>query len=187
MMTGEIPGLIYLSDYLDQHQREWLLHKIDAQHWSTEIKRRVQHYGYKYDYRKRSIDSSMALGDLPDWLHRLAAKVQADDLMPTIADQVIVNEYLPGQGISAHIDCEPCFGSIVVSISLGSGCIMDLRQTHDLRHVPLLLESGSLLVLSGEARYDWTHGIAARSADVFQGRSYLRGRRVSVTLRTVLF
>ena len=40
-------------------------------------------------------------------------------------DQLIVNEYQPGQGISAHIDCEPCFKNTIVTVSLGSVYEMD--------------------------------------------------------------
>lgn len=181
-----IPGLIYESEYLSYEAQEWLLRRIDTQPWSSELKRRVQHYGYRYDYRKRSIDASMNLGPLPNWLSRLAAKVHEDGLMPEIAGQVIINEYLPGQGISAHIDCQPCFGDVIASISLGSSCMMEFRHAPTRQSVPLLLEPGSILVMSGEARYEWTHGIAARSEDVYLGRVYRRRRRVSITLRTIL-
>jgi alkylated DNA repair dioxygenase AlkB len=181
-----IPGLRYQANYLSAQEQENLLRLVDAQIWLSELKRRVQHYGYKYDYRKRAIDSSMALGNLPDWLAQLAAKVNQDGFLPVLADQVIVNEYYPGQGIGAHVDCEPCFGDVVVSISLGSACVMDLRHLKDKRHVPILLEPGSLLMLASESRYGWTHGIVGRAEDVHEGKTIKRGRRVSVTLRTVI-
>jgi len=28
----------------------------------------VQHYGYRYDYKARTIDHSMRLGELPQWV-----------------------------------------------------------------------------------------------------------------------
>ncbi len=178
-----IPGLQYQPDYLDAFQQEGLLQKIDAQIWSTELKRRVQHYGYKYDYRKRKIDDTMALGSLPDWLLKLAEKLQVGNFMSAVADQVIINEYLPGQGISPHVDCEPCFGDTIASITLGSCCVIDFRSKRDDRHLPILLEPGGLLVFKDEARYHWTHGIVARLEDTFEGRSFKRGRRVSITFR----
>ena len=39
-------------------------------------------------------------------------------------DQLIVNEYQPGQGISPHIDNQTLFGDVVVSVSLSSNTIM---------------------------------------------------------------
>jgi len=37
---------------------------------------------------------------------------------------MIANEYLPGQGISAHVDCVPCFSDRIASLSLLSPCEM---------------------------------------------------------------
>jgi alkylated DNA repair dioxygenase AlkB len=53
------------------------------------------------------------------------------------------------------------------------------------RVVPLLLEPRSLVILRSDARYNWTHRIAARKTDDFQGRVIER-RRVSLTFRKVI-
>jgi alkylated DNA repair dioxygenase AlkB len=97
----------------------------------------------------------------------------ADGVTDRPFDQMLVNEYAPGQGISPHRDYAP-FGRTVVSLSLLSPCVMDFRHVATGR-------KGSLLVLSDEARYDWEHGIAPRKRDVWQGVRWDRGRRVSVT------
>jgi hypothetical protein len=39
--------------------------------------------------------------------------------------------------------------------------------------------------LAGEARYDWRHAIPGRKIDKVDGRAVVRGRRVSLTFRTV--
>ena len=185
-MNVNIPGLRYEANFLTEAEQQALLAQIDAQIWLTDLKRRVQHYGYKYDYSKRAIDYSMSLGNLPDWLIPTAEKVQREGYFPGMAEQVVINEYFPGQGISPHVDCEPCFGDTIISISLGSSCVMDFRKREDKRQVAMLLEAGSLLMMSGEARYGWTHGIAGRYTDVHDGKVLQRDRRVSVTLRTVI-
>lgn len=95
-----IPGLRYVEDYINQDQHDWLLNKIDKYPWLDDLKRRVQHYGFKYDYRARKVNHDMRIGALPDWLKRFSEKLYKDGYMPEVADQVIVNEYLPGQGIS---------------------------------------------------------------------------------------
>ena len=107
--------------------------------------------------------------------------------MPEVADQVIVNEYKPGQGISSHIDCEPCFKDTIVSLSLGSGCVMNFRNKSDkTKKIPVWLAPRSLVILSGEARYEWLHGIAARKWDEWDGEKHERQRRVSLTFRKVI-
>jgi alkylated DNA repair dioxygenase AlkB len=97
-------------------------------------------------------------------------------------DQMLVNEYRPGQGISAHRDYAP-FGRTVVSLSLLSQCVMDLRHPPTGRQERLLLEPRSLLMLADEARYEWEHGIAPRKRDHWRGLMVERTRRLSVTFR----
>ena len=184
---GEICGLQYIKNYITEFQHKWLLTEIDKHEWLTDLKRKVQHYGFKYDYKARKVNYDMRIGELPEWLKRLSQKLQKDGHMPEGADQVIVNEYLPRQGISGHIDCEPCFKDTIVSLSLGSSCVMDFTYKHDkAKKIPVWLEPKSLIVLSGEARKEWLHGIAARKYDVWDGHKYERQRRVSLTFRRVI-
>ena len=181
-----INGLDYRKNYIDEHQHDWLLAEIDKNRWLDDLKRRVQHYGFKYDYKARRVDMGMHLGELPEWLKRLSKKLHQDEHTPEVADQVIINEYRPGQGIASHIDCEPCFEDTIVSLSLGSGCIMDFTNKFDkTKKIPVWLEPRSLVILSGEARDAWLHGIAARKSDEWNGEKKERQRRVSLTFRKV--
>ncbi len=127
-----------------------------------------------------------ALGPLPDWLRPLALAVSGPGLLDAVPDQVIVNEYRPGQGISAHVDCLPCFGPRIATLSLGAACVMRFRHPGTGTYVERALEPGSLRVLAGPARTDWRHEIPARKSDVVDGVRRARGRRVSVTFRTIV-
>lgn len=51
----EISGLRYISGYITEHQHNDLLAEIDKHKWLGDLKRRVQHYGYKYDYKARKV------------------------------------------------------------------------------------------------------------------------------------
>jgi len=145
-------GLNYIPNYIDASTEQELIDTIDAQPWITELKRRVQHYGYRYDYKARNVTNASRLGALPDWLQCYAEKLQQTGLFPEPPDQVIINEYDPGQGISAHIDCVPCFAETIASLSLGSSCLMDFTHSKTGEKLSLLLEPRSLLVLSGDTR-----------------------------------
>lgn len=183
----DINGLNYIENYINDHQHEWLLDRIAKQPWLDDLKRKVQHYGYKYDYKARKVNRDMRIGELPEWLKRLSEKIHKDGHMTEVADQVIVNEYLPGQGIAPHIDCEPCFKDTIVSLSLGSGCIMDFTHKYDkTMKIPVWLEEKSLVVLSRDARNKWLHGIAARKTDKWNGQKIDRGCRISLTFRNVI-
>jgi alkylated DNA repair dioxygenase AlkB len=172
-----IPGLRYLPDYLTEADERALVEAIDASPWNAEWKRRRQPYGGGYGKADQ-------VPPIPDWGRRLADRLFAGGVTDTPFDQMLVNEYRPGQGISRHRDYAP-YGRTVVSLSLLSACVMDFRHPPTGRTEHLLLERRSLLVLSDEARYEWEHGIAPRKRDAWHGVPVERGRRLSVTFRFV--
>lgn len=137
-------GLVYLTEYLTGKQPEQLVAYVDATPWQTDFKRRVQHYGYRYDYKARRASKDDYLGPLPDWLAGIAEKLHRDGHFSAVPKQVIVNEYLPGQGIAAHIDCVLCFGEEIASISLLSGCTMQFAERNTTNIFDQYLEPNSL-------------------------------------------
>lgn len=181
-----IAGLSYTPEFVDEGAERRILSELDSSDWSQELKRRVQHFGYKYDYKARRIDPSMYVGPLPPWIKSLSERLVCQGIFAHIPDQVIANEYVPGQGISRHVDCEPCFGDTVASLSLGSDCVMDFYSLKDSRHQPVVLQRRSLVVLQGDARYRWLHAIAARKSDRVGSIVIERARRVSLTFRCVV-
>jgi len=113
---------------------------------------------------------------------------------PTQARQAIINLYYPGEGITPHVDLLGRYADGIMGVSLGSGCTMrfdeasgnDSGQRYD-----LYLPERSVVVLSEEARYQWTHGIDKRQRDLVagedgEGRWVDRGVRISVTFRWML-
>jgi alkylated DNA repair dioxygenase AlkB len=182
----DIEGLVYVQNYISKDEEKKLVEIIDAQPWLDDLKRRVQHYGYRYNYKSRRIDLSMKVGNLPDWLNNLAQRLYAEGYFKEMPDQVIINEYEPGQGISPHIDCEPCFEDTVVSLSLASGITMDFIHTTNNEKIPVYLMPRSIVVLQGESRYKWQHSIPARKSDTNENKIIKRTRRVSLTFRKVI-
>jgi len=174
----EIPGLRYLPEFVTRDEELELVSAIDQEEWDTTWERRRQPYGASYG------KGSGPSRSIPGWglllVERLAGLAQIDRRF----DQMLVNEYQPGQGIALHRDYEP-FDRTVVSLSLLSPCVMDFRQVATGRRESMLLAPRSLLVLSDEARYDWEHGIARRKNDRWLGRLMPRARRLSVTFRVM--
>ena len=125
-------------------------------------------------------------------------------------DQYVVNAYLPGEGLKPHVDLA-AFDDGVCVVSLLSSTVMDLSPAPEARDAPpgrranasaaainqanqpsdvsigIRLDPGDALFLSGDARWRWRHGIAARAADAraHGGGAHERGFRVSVALRTL--
>lgn len=161
------------------YKPEKLMELIYKEDWCYDIKRRTQHYGYKYDYKLRSINEKQKAKAFPEWLKRLEGEVHHALIHTTgknmTFDQCIINEYEEGQGIAPHIDCTPCFEDTIATLSLGAEYVMDFRNWKTKETQKLLLEVGSLLILSDEARYQWTHGLKPQ-----------KGKRVSITFRKVI-
>jgi len=104
-----------------------------------------------------------------------------------IANQVLVSEYEPGQGIGDHTDKEACYMDTIVILSLSSSCVMDLTNVKDRTiKVPIWLAPRSLTVLSGDAKNRWMHGIPSRKSDMWDGRKYERQRRISLSFRRLV-
>ena len=186
-LQSAIPGLRYIPDFLSADEEEELVKIIDSHEWGVELKRRVQHYGWRYDYKARQIDKSMYLGAMPDWADKLARRLVSEELVRKLPDQVIVNEYIGNQGITSHVDSDS-FADDIVTISLRESWSMVFRKKGSKdKKIEQLLERRSAAVLSDEARYDWTHEIPKRKTErsgVGKKRKD-RERRISLTFRKV--
>jgi len=151
--------------------------------------------------------SELLLPELPARTHALLFPPPDT---PLRARQAILNLYHPGEGISPHVDLLNRFDDGILGISLGSGCVLSFRKelreelcqgtssvqvagvdaTSDEQH--LYLPERSIVVLSEDARYKWTHGIHGRTKDFVRGERdgegewITRGVRMSITFRWLL-
>ena len=189
-----IPGFTYQPNFLDEEHEQRLVEWIDRQRWSSALRRRVQHYGWRYDYKAREVNSSMRLGELPEPLAELAQRLYDRGLVPQMPDQAIVNEYEANQGITPHADA-PSFADGIATISLLESWEMNFHPPskggggRTGNKVPRLLERRSVAVLQGEARWKWKHEIVKRRSDTYVDRGKRRRRNrnrcISLTFRKV--
>ena len=181
----DVPGLKYVLDFISEREEEELVAVIDGADWSSKLQRRVQHYGW-HDYKARKIDASMRLGPLPEWAVRLARRLVSSRLLTDIPDQVIVNEYDGAQGIAKHVDSEN-FADSIATISLLESWDMVFREKKKQGcKVTRRLDRRSAAIITGDARYRWTHEIPKRKYESGPAGRMERGRRISLTFRKVL-
>jgi len=178
-----VPGLLLIRDFIDAREEAELIGHADSNAWHSLAKRRVQHYGYAFDYVARNIDMSQPAAGLPSWVQPLLERFRGvSGLMGQNFDQLTVNEYRRGAGIAPHVDSHSAFTGAVLSLSCGGGTVMEFQRGES--RAGLLLPPRSLLVLAGEARYAWRHYIPSRRSDVVGGTEVQRGeRRLSFTFR----
>ncbi len=169
-------------------EAEALLATIDQGAWTpigeSENARRVQQYGVRYNHSAAAVQRDPA-DPIPDWCAAIGERILAEGHMDAAPEQVIINEYFPGQGIASHVDHPEGFGPVVVSITLGSAVTMDYTAVKSGDRHEVYLENGSLVAMRGPARYGWKHGIAKRNYDMVEGKRIPRERRVSLTFRTL--
>ncbi|GAA5955437.1 hypothetical protein JCM3765_006777 [Sporobolomyces pararoseus] len=135
---------------------------------------------------------------LPSILSPLPPEVRDIIFDETKSRQCILNLYHPGQGITPHVDLPSRYEDGIVGISLLSSTVMeftpvvgeenDRQDTESERGFAVRLKPGSVYVLSGQARYDYKHGIPYREEDVVVDREgnetrIRRGVRMSITFR----
>ena len=192
----DIPGLAYVPDFVSEAEEKRIVATIDQNEWIEDLKRRVQHYGWRYDYRARKVDPTMRLGPMPEWAQTVAHRLVHRGLVSQLPDQVIVNEYIGNQGISKHVDAKSSFADGIAMISLLESWEMVFRNQggRGKRKETLRLERRSATIMAKEARYQWSHEIPKRKTEPAvsspgnekKRRRVKRVRRLSLTFRKVL-
>jgi hypothetical protein len=57
-----VEGLYVFYDFIDETKEQRLLAAVKDKSWNTLPRRRVQHWGYEFDYKTRNIDITKPLG-----------------------------------------------------------------------------------------------------------------------------
>ncbi|KAM5246568.1 tRNA (carboxymethyluridine(34)-5-O)-methyltransferase ALKBH8 [Ctenodactylus gundi] len=173
------PGLLVVEEIISSEDEKMLLDSVnwtedtDNLNYQKSLKhRRVRHFGYEFHYENNNVDKDKPLpGGLPDICNKILEKWLAEGYIKHKPDQLTINQYEPGQGIPAHIDTHSAFEDEIVSLSLGSEIVMDFKHPDGVT-VQVMLPRRSLLVMTGESRYLWTHGITPRKFDTVQASEH---------------
>ncbi|MCO5574040.1 hypothetical protein L7F22_027818 [Adiantum nelumboides] len=129
-----IPDLYLFKNFVGECEEQELLAAVDEQPWQALSKRRVQHYGYEFQYKIRNVDVMQHMGKLPEFTDMIVKKISAlaevvyAEEVSLPLDQLTVNEYPPGVGLSPHIDTHSAFEGAIICLSLAGPCVMELRK-----------------------------------------------------------
>ncbi len=190
----DVSGLFIQNDIITPMIETEIINWLDTRVWSTALPRRTQHFGYQYNYTQ----TDLVPGDPVDgWIAHLSAFLTNHGVMDSI-DQCIVNEYDRDQKIGKHIDGKRgsnpnIFGPRIVSISLNEDTNFIFCNTETKEKVELYAPRRSMLVMTGDSRYLWTHEIPKRLSvnvighgpkkNVKKAEDY---RRISLTFRQTI-
>lgn len=120
--VGDLPTLIYIPDFITDSEEAQLLDNIyqaPVSKWKSLKNRRLQNWGGVVH------EKGLLAQDLPAWLAKITERIcEASGLFPSAINHVLINEYLPSQGIMPHQD-GPAYHPVVAILSLGSPVVMD--------------------------------------------------------------
>lgn len=195
IITNDFPdGLILYRGLIPFDKATHLYNLVNNQPWTDSLSRQVQQYGYIYDYtikepQTKKLEKSAHI--IPPFLKCLQDALYKSKLLSEYPNQIIVNKYLPGQGIGAHRDHNPIFADSIATISLGSGTMMEFQPYKEYKQsLPnkifyVYLEIGDILIFRGDARMKYSHEIKKRKTDIVDNKKISRRTRISLTFRHV--
>ncbi|XP_026814450.1 alkylated DNA repair protein alkB homolog 8-like isoform X1 [Rhopalosiphum maidis] len=182
------PGLEIIDNFITEEEENFLLEYLN-EHWSgsSSMKhRQVKHYGFEFNYDFNNVRYDTCDPIPKEFEFILNAIYLRLNWRP---NQITINKYLPGQGIPNHIDNITVFDEYILSLSLNSDIVMEFRKDL-LKQNGIFIKAKSLLIMSGESRYEWTHGITPRKIDMINtvdGPDVVyRGTRFSITFRRAI-
>jgi len=172
------------NDVISEEKELELVHFINECEWKdSQSGRKKQDFGPKINFKKKVCKVGSFKG-LPkyscDVFTHLQVKYpeQLGDFVPV---EVCNLEYVPerGSAIDPHLDDIWIWGPRLVTLNLLSGTVLTLsplsRQSDEQEmEINIEMPARSLLVLFGEARYKWNHGIK---------RENITSRRIAITWR----
>ncbi|KAL1540917.1 alpha-ketoglutarate-dependent dioxygenase alkB 6 [Salvia divinorum] len=184
-VVGSVPTVMYIPEYISPAEEDLLLKNIyqaPLSKWKTLKNRKLQNWGGVVH------EKGLLAQQLPSWLKTVTNRIYEESkLFPSAINHVLINEYLPDQGIMPHQD-GPAYMPVVAILSLGSPVVMDFvphpnlesteqsseNDTQDMIHEPsppepkipskylpfsLLLMPRSLLIFKDMAYSGYLHGI----------------------------
>lgn len=171
-----------INNFVSVEEEQQLIELIDTRKpWQPSQEGRAkQDYGPKVSFLKKKV----SVGDFngfPDFASNLfdRMRIKESNLMHGFVPvEFCILEYTPERGsyIRPHYDDKWIWGDRLITVNLLSETTLRLTREFNIPpyEIAIRMPARSLVVVSGEARYDWHHGI--HKYDV-------KSRRIAMTWR----
>lgn len=196
-VSGAPPTIYYIPNFITADENTHIIknvYSVPKPKWTNLSNRRLQDYG-GVPHEKGMIPEK-----IPNWLEIYLNKIKELQVFDKCEpNQVLVNEYLPGQGIMPHTD-GPLFYPTICTISCGSHTILEFVENDSRRKkvCDILLEECSLVIIKDDLYSKYLHSICDRKLDTIKDCVNLelcnkstsdeileRSTRISLTIRNV--
>jgi alkylated DNA repair protein alkB family protein 6 len=179
----EAPSTIYyVPNFINEIEEKQLVDQIynaPKPKWTVLSKRRLQNWGGIVT------EKGMLQEQVPKWLNSYCERLGSIEGLfgEHLPNHILINEYLPNQGIMAHTD-GPAYYPAVCTISLSSHIFLDYYKPLDSatndetslesRYIfSLLAEPRSLYILKDDMYEKYLHGIDGVDEDLFRSEKII--------------
>ncbi|CAF1408908.1 unnamed protein product [Rotaria sordida] len=178
-ISFSLDGIYLVPDFLNEDEENNLLNFIDNDIWiPSQSGRLKQDFGIKINFKKQTIKTKYFTG-MPMYSKNLIQRLQTYRLIDDFQSVELCNldyNIQRGSHIDPHIDDTWIWGERLITINLLSNTILSLipndKNTNKIIYIPL--PRRWMIVLYGDARYEYKHGIQ---------RQHIQNRRIAVTFR----
>jgi alkylated DNA repair protein alkB family protein 4 len=189
-----IPGLFLFDEFITEEEEQEIMAQLDGESVSKRDKflpwgdknsyglHGGKRWGVRCDLRERKVTE--AENPLPDFVQRiLVPKLKGlPQMLGCIPNEANAIDYRRDKGhwLKPHVDNWDLSKEPIANLSIAGDCVMTFRNVAPSRNTAnseqrVLLKRRTLQILTGAARYDFTHGISHENL--------LSDRRVSITMR----
>ncbi|KAJ8965761.1 hypothetical protein NQ314_003919 [Rhamnusium bicolor] len=164
-LTNVPPTVYYIPNFITKDEELYIIknvYSVPKPKWTSLSNRRLQDYG-GIPHEKGMIPEK-----IPNWLQIYMNRIDELNIFEgKKSNQILINEYLPGQGIMPHTD-GPLFYPTVTTITCGSHTILEFMENNESRRkiCDLLLEQCSLVIIKDDMYSKYLHSISERHFDV---------------------
>jgi alkylated DNA repair dioxygenase AlkB len=183
-----IPGLFLYHDFITEEEEKLIMKELDCElklKWNYERHtgmHREKRFGVDHDIWNRDVRAPR--NPLPSFMHtilipKLKRIASMHGCVPNDANAIDYRR-ADGDSLKAHVDDRKKHKEPIANISLCGDCFMTFRNQAAHRNLAVaekkvLLKRRCLQVITGAARYDFSHAI--------DNNDLLSDRRVSLTMR----
>ncbi|GER50709.1 alpha-ketoglutarate-dependent dioxygenase alkB homolog 6 [Striga asiatica] len=148
-VVGSVPTVFYIPEYVTAAEEEQLLNNIyqaPVSKWKSLMNRRLQNWGGVVH------EKGLLAQQLPHWLTKVTSRIfEESKLFPSAINHVLINEYLPHQGIMVMLYIgNVLFVSIILSdlVEMDSSIFMPHQDGPAYVPVVAILSLGSPAVMN---------------------------------------
>ena len=174
-----LDGIYLVSDFVNEIEENDLINYIDNDRWiPSQSGRLKQDFGIKINFKKQTIKTKYFTG-MPLYSKYIIERLQTHRLLENFQSVELCHlDYRSQRGshIDPHIDDVWIWGERLITINLLSNTILSLipKENNDNKIIYIPLPRRWMIVLYGDARYEYKHGIQ---------KQHIQERRLAVTFR----